>query len=273
MNCQRFFIFLSFIFIACSSNDTEDQKKQCHKIETITRSDKDEFYPFETPQKNTLALYPFEEKSLDYYKITKEFFRCKGQPLNPERVDSSNKDIIKVYLDCESSAKHGLPLINGGENVYPILVDILNYIQRQTKKRVVITCGHRCPKHNSYADISNSAKNSKHMIGAEVDFYVQGLENSPQKIIDLIFDYYKTEPKYRIDDTYTNFLSYKNPTDVSTPPWYNKEIFIKLNESTENRDFNNRHPYPYITIQVIFDRATKQKVNYSWEKAHRGYLQ
>nr|NGX30439.1 hypothetical protein [Candidatus Anoxychlamydiales bacterium] len=159
------------------------------------------------------------------------------------------------------------------EGIYPVLLDILNYIQRKTKKRVVITCGHRCPKHNSYADTSNVAKTSKHMIGAEVDFYVQGLENSPLKIMDLIFDFYKEDSRYRGVEEYERFQQYQKDTDVSTPPWHNKEIFVKLNQYNEGRDFNNRHPYPYICIQVLYDRSTKQKVNYTWEKAHRGYLQ
>ncbi len=120
------------------------------------------------PKKNQTLLYPFDDR-LTYFNITKDFFRCKGNPLNPQRIE--NKDLnTKVYLDCEGSAKHGLSLINSKEGVYPILIDLLNYIQRKTNKKVVITCGFRCPKHNEYADILNNAKSSKHMIGAEVDF-------------------------------------------------------------------------------------------------------
>ncbi|NGX34147.1 MAG: hypothetical protein K1060chlam1_00496 [Candidatus Anoxychlamydiales bacterium] len=271
MNCQRLFIFfIIFSLISC-----KDNKKTAHstKIEKISRSKDDIYYKYQEPTKNLMDLYPFEEETAGFFKITKEFFRCKGNPLNPERVDTSNLDNVKVYLDCVGPIKHSLPLINGKEGVYPVLIDILNFVQRKTKKRVVITCGHRCPKHNSYADISNIAKTSKHLIGAEVDFYIQGLENSPLKVMDLIFDFYKEDSRYRGSEEYEGFQQYQKETDVSTPPWHNKEIFVKLYQYNEGRDFNNRHPYPYICIQVLYDRSTKQKVNYTWEKAYRGYLQ
>ena len=93
------------------------------------------------------------------------------------------------------------------------------------------------------------------MIGAEVDFYIQGLENSPETAIHLLMEFYKTAPLYRGKKEYEEFLATKNQTPTSpTPPWYNKEIMIKLYKKTEGRDFDNNHPYPYISIQVRFDR-------------------
>ena len=32
--------------------------------------------------------------------------------------------------------------------------------------------------------------------------------------------------------------------NVLIPPWYNKEILIKLFKKNEGRDLDNRHPYP-----------------------------
>jgi hypothetical protein len=271
MKCQRFFLILSIFLLSCSK-ETKAFNKKKPIVEKIQRFQKDKNIKATIPKQNHLDLYPFEEETAGFFKITREFFRCKGNPLNPERVDTSDPDNVKVYLDCVGPLKHGLPLINGKENVYPILIDILNYIQKKTKKRVVITCGHRCPKHNSYADIANSAKTSKHMIGAEVDFYVQGLEDSAEKIVDLIFDYYKEQLQYKGSQDYLNFERYQKQTDVSTPPWHNKEIFVKIYKSDEGRDFNNRHPFSYVSIQVLYDKISKQKVNYSWERANRGYL-
>jgi hypothetical protein len=63
----------------------------------------------------------------------------------------------------------------------------------------------------------------------------------------------------------------KGESDVSTPPWYNKEILIKLYLKNEGRDFDNRHPYPYVSIQVRFDRELNEKVVCSWQKAFNGY--
>ena len=44
--------------------------------------------------------------------------------MNPERIDENDSMNIKVYLDCEGSSKHSLPLIDGKEGVYPVLLDI-----------------------------------------------------------------------------------------------------------------------------------------------------
>ncbi|NGX32957.1 MAG: hypothetical protein K1060chlam4_01014, partial [Candidatus Anoxychlamydiales bacterium] len=134
MNCQRLFIFFAiFLLISC-----KDSKKTSLlvKIEEISRLDSDIYYKHQDPTKNLMDLYPFEEETAGFFKITKEFLRCKGNPLNPERVDTSNLDNVKVYLDCVGPAKHSLPLMNEKEGVYPVLLDILNYIQRKTKKRV-----------------------------------------------------------------------------------------------------------------------------------------
>ena len=35
------------------------------------------------------------------------------------------------------------------------------------------------------------------MLGAEVDFYVQGMEEQPEQVIALILAYYREQPKYK----------------------------------------------------------------------------
>lgn len=218
--------------------------------------------------------YPWEEGRVGKYpKITKEFFRCKGNPLNPPRKEVRQGETITLN-DCGGAEKHSLPLITPNkEGVYPILIDLLNFIQAQTKKRVVITSGHRCPEHNAYVDPSPAHQTSKHMIGAEVTFYVQGLENSPETLIKLIQAYYLQDPKTKHDKKYTEFKRYeKEDTGVTTQPWMNHEVFIKLFKKKEGRDFDNRHPYPYLSIQVRTDRATGERVIYTWDKAYNNYL-
>jgi hypothetical protein len=214
------------------------------------------------------APYPWE---LDYIgahpRITKEFFRCKGSSLNPPRGEGE-----ELLHDCGGSRAHGLPLFDGKEGVYPILPELLNYLQERTGKRVVITCGHRCPAHNSYADPSPSNRTSKHMIGGEVDFYVQGMEEEPEAIVDLLIEFYQKNERYAEDPNYTAFHEYRKETNVSTPPLYNKEVFIKLYEADEGRDYDNRHPYPYIGIQVRYAFEEKRRVAYDWHTAHRNYL-
>lgn len=222
------------------------------------------------PQKR--ALYPWEEvHSSNYPKITKEFFRCKGSSFNPVHLVPGKKEVARYY-DCGGPQKHSLPLRDGKESIYPILIDLLNHIQTKTGKRIVITCGHCCPEHNTYLDSSTSNQASKHMLGAEVDFYVQGMENQPEKIVDLIIAYYKEQPKYKGLKDFEEFSRFdKEKTNVSTPPWYNKEIFIKLARKNECRDDDNRHPYPYLTLQVRYDWDLDQKVTYTWDKAFRNF--
>lgn len=215
------------------------------------------------------SRYPWESEN-NLPRITKDFFRCKGNPLNPPFVALQNEEKAKPIHDCEGCNRHGFPIIHGKENVYPVLVDLLNYIQKKTGKRVIITCGHRCPPHNTYADPSKENLVSKHQIGAEVDFYVQGMEDYPLEIVGILMQYYQENPTYRKDKEYQEFKRYSQ-SNTETLPWMNKEIFIKVYQRDEGRDADNRHPHPYISVQVRYDKDAKERVLYSWKRAHQGY--
>lgn len=216
--------------------------------------------------------YPWEEDRGGHYpKITKDFFRCQGSSLNPVHFVQKENEAVRYY-DCGGLQKHSLPLRDQKEFIYPILIDLLNYIQTQTGKRVVITCGHCCPDHNAYLDPSPANQASKHMLGAEVDFYVQGMEQQPEKVIDLLFAYYHEQPKYKGLIEFEEFKRYdKEDAKSGVPSWFNKEIFIKLFKKHQGRDFDNRHPYPYICIQVRHDWDLDERVIYSWDKAFRNF--
>lgn len=242
------------------------------KPEKITRSSRERSLEI-PPQKQLEKIsYPWEEgDQTTFPKLTKEYFRCKGSSLNPVHIVNQGKEEIRYY-DCGGSQRHSLPLRDNQEFIYPLLLDLLNDIQRRSEKRVVVTCGHCCPDHNAYINPSISNQSSKHLIGAEVDFYLQGLEWEPEKVIEMIFLYYKEQPKYKNLKEFQEFKRVENgKTTVSTPPWYNKEIFIKLVKKAEGRDFDNRHPYPYITIQVRYDWDAQEAVTYSWDKAFRNF--
>jgi len=226
----------------------------------------------EPPEKIAVAPYPWEDEDAGIHgKITKEFFRCKGSTLNQPRVVQENSE-SKRYFDCGGADAHSLPLSEGKEFVYPILINLLNDLQKQTGKRVIITSGHRCPDHNTYVDPSKGNRFSKHQVGAEVSFYVRGLESQPEKVIALLQKYYQETPKYQGLKEYLEFKRWDKPTDVSTPPWYNHEVFIKLYQKQEGRNLDNRHPYSYVSIQVRYDFDAMEKVNYSWDKAFRNYM-
>lgn len=214
--------------------------------------------------------YSWNKKDMGgFWRITKDFFRCKGSPMNPMISKENDKSLIR---DCVGGENHGLPVRDGKEFIYTCLIELLNHIQEKTKKKVVITTGYRCPQHNHYADQSSLNKTSKHMMGAEVDFYVEGMEKEPEKIVSLLQMYYKKHHTLSEDKEYVNFQRMDAAKyNVTIPPWANKEIFIKLNLETENRDFDNSHPYPYITLQVRYDRENDKKVVFD-EKQTNQYL-
>jgi hypothetical protein len=110
------------------------------------------------------------------------------------------------------------------------------------------------------------------MIGAEVDFYVNGLEWSPKTVISLIKAYYRDHAIFGKDPAFYDFKRWEERSNVTTPPWYNKEIFIKLFKRDEGRDFDNDHCFPYVCIQLKWDREEDKMVSYSWSSAFNNYL-
>ncbi len=267
--------WVALILVGCNSADSNKSVQSDDNAigEYIYRLENDRQFVVPQPVKRVNGVYPWDSGGSDLLpKITKEYFRCKGSNLNPVRTAEQNGEMVRFY-DCGGVQKHSLPLRDNKEFIYPVLVNVLNYVQDKTGKRVVITSGYRCPEHNAYVDSSRANQTSKHMIGAEVSFYVQTLENKPETIVKIIQDYFKANKQYKDQKEFVEFKRYeKSDTDVSTQPWYNKEIFIKLYNKKEGRDFDNRHPYPYISIQVRYDLEKGERVIYDWNTAFRNYL-
>lgn len=270
----HFTLFLLLLFtVGCSNSDTPSEstlRRQNQKGEFVYRVHDEYLFVPPSPQWQARDSYPWEIGVVENLpRITKEFFRCKGSCLNSEQVAANGDEIVRLN-DCGGLDRHGLPLHNNKEFIYPVLIDLMNYLQTRTEKRVIITSGHRCPQHNTYVDPSYYNRTSKHLIGAEVSFYVQGMEYLAETIAHYLQDYYRAhfdQPDYAVFKRYE-----KNDTNVSTQPWYNKEIFIKLFKKDEGHNFDNRHPYPYVSIQVRYDRELDQRVFYTWEAAHQQYL-
>ena len=239
-------------------------------VEYIYRLDRERSIPPLLFKEKSVQPYPWERRDLyEIPRITKEYFRCRGIILNPPRKQPSLGDGSQTLYDCGGSSSHGLPIRGEKEYVYPVLIDLLNHLQQTLKKRVVIQSGHRCPLHNSYVDPSIKNAFSKHLIGAEVDFYVSGYENRPEEVVAVLMDYYKRHPLYQNQKDYCEFERFTKQTDVSTLPWYNKEIFIKIFKEQEGRNFDNCHLYPYITLQARFDREKNVRVQYNFDQAQR----
>ncbi len=270
------YLILTFLLLfasACDSSPNTQKnlsKQQVAKGEYIYRRH-DEFMftpPQVTPQ--PLPIYEWKKRmSGKFPAITKHHFRCNGKGINPIKKIEQNGQTLHI-ADCNGPSEHSLPIVDGKEHIYPILIDLLNYIQLKSGKKVVVTSGHRCPTHHQYVDNSPIQKYSKHMIGAEVAFYVQGLEENPETAIALVQEYYQNNSVYHGLKDYQEFTRWeKNDSDTSTFPWYNKEIFIKLYKKNEGRNLDITHTHPYISIQVRFNKDKNEKVIYSWDKAFK----
>ncbi len=269
-------IYMIFLLLSSCSSMEQSQKKEIRqkneRKDRVHRLSHEVQYPETKLLSQIRDPYPWELGYTGIHpQITKESFRCKGDGKNPPKV--KEKDSNLILQDCAGVHNHSLPTRGKKEFIYPILLDLLNYIQLKTGCQVIITCGHRCPTHHAYSDSSLYNTSSKHMIGAEVDFYVKGMEDKPQEITSLIMQYYKEQECYKGHLEYEKFSRLDSvKVDIATPPWINKEILIKLYQKGEGRDFDNLHPYPYIGLQVRFDRERNEKVTYSWEKAFNGYM-
>lgn len=274
MKFQQILLYMfAFLFsFGCSGShqETEYQKiREMNKVsKKISRRSEDVLLTLAVPKEQSQSYYPWQESAHQNHPyITKEFFRCKGQASNPSFLQGEER-----LFDCIGSQRHSLPLNMGKEFVYPILIDLLNFLQNKLDAKVVITCGHRCPQHNRYSDISDFNKTSKHMIGAEVDFYVEGYEKRPEKVVEALISYYSQE-KFNGNKGLQEFKRYTKPNlNVSTHPWYNQEVFIKLYKKTEGRDKDNNHSFPYLSIQVRNDLVLNESVTYTWQKAFYNYL-
>lgn len=260
---------ISLLLAGCSGlerSESQKLKRYNQKGEYVYRHSNEHLFPIELPKHREREKYPWESDFVGgHRKISKEFFHCRGSSDHPALVNP--RDSTKgVHFDCGGKQKHGLPLRDGREYIYPVMIDLLNFIQEKTQKKVLITCGYRCPVHNAYADPSPSAQQSKHMMGAEVDFFVEGMENSIEEVLKYIFAYFRETPAYRGQSEY---LQFQKSSDGKS--WSNKEIAVRAYRANEGRDYDNRHPYSYISIQVRFDRDRGEKVVFDSRKALYGY--
>lgn len=256
---------------ACSGMQKSemDRIKRNNEIEEfIYRNETDQFIPSFSLKPMKKEEYPWEEEYVgNIPKITKEYFRCQGKTTHPEQVKVSKEGKSTYHHDCGGIESHSLPMKNSQEFVYPIFITLLNHIQKVTEKKVVITCAHRCPKHNLYADPSDVYQRSKHQVGAEVDFYVEGLEFEPERVAEIIKQFYQESRTYLGKAEFQRFTYNKEKEQLS-----NKEIAIRISRENQNRDLDNHHPYPYLTIELKYDIEKERAVQYQWQEALSGYV-
>ncbi len=264
-------LLLSLLFYACSGAEQTESKalrKKNQIAAPLLRDEEEEVLYLPSNLTSPSPSYPWQTtyaQSSQLSLITKEYFRCKGSIQNPPYQQEGQE---AYTFDCRGGNKHSLPLRDGEEFIYPILINLLNFLQKKTEKQVIVLSGHRCPEHNTYIDPSSYNRTSKHQIGAEVAFYLQGLESSPEKVVSLLMEYYQSSEEKSLQ----SFSRYEKPdTNVSTPPWYNKEIFIKMFLEGEGRNREISISHPYISVQVRYDSTLGKRVYYSWDQAHKQF--
>ena len=251
---------LLFLQVSCSTADEREKSQRMSNnkaVEKIYRLSHEKVYVEEDRVLATRELYPWENET-EFAKITMNTLRCRGDNTH---VPRHKKD--KEYVDCNGMHDHGLPYVDGEEFVYPVLVSLLNKIQNSFNKRLIVTSGHRCPRHNNYLTLGAS-KISKYMIGAKVDFYVEGMEEGVDDVIERIMYLYEND-----SDEYRRFT--KTTGQGHFPAWRNKEISISASSEGEH-SVTLKKNHPVITVEVRWDRERNQRVNLDWKKAYQGFI-
>ncbi|MCH9617470.1 MAG: hypothetical protein SP4CHLAM5_05330 [Chlamydiia bacterium] len=254
------FFLLLFLLSSCS---TADQRVELRRMnnnkssEKIYRLSHEQVYKEKAMQLSARELYPWENET-EFAKITMNTLRCRGDISHPKRAKDKRE-----YEDCGGMHHHGLPYVDGEEFVYPVLISLLNKVQNSFNKKVVVTSGHRCPKHNNYLTLGTS-KISKYMIGAKVDFYVEGLEDSYEDVIDRIMYLYEGDK-----EEYSLFKKITGKGSFAS--WRNKEITITVQKDGEHTVLLNKN-HPVISIEVRYDRERKAPVVLDWKKAYQGFI-
>ena len=105
------------------------------------------------------------------------------------------------------------------EEVHPLLITLLNEIQEKAASNVVITA---------------------HRGGKSVDFYVARFEDKPLQVVEWLMHHYNKKIFKRAS---------KNPESLRHPGWVGGDLVIRIHEKDEGRTPENRHPYPYITLE------------------------
>ncbi len=254
-------LLLMMLASACSGFEQSEKRRirQCNEKEgKIFRLSGESLFSFAPIERKELEIYPWEvRESLEFPRITKEFFRCHGSQHHPHKVVESENKEIEIY-DCNGIDEHGLVMKGGKEYVHTCFLELLNMLQDTFHQRVVITSGHRCPKHDRFINGYGKEKVTSYQIGAAVDFYVEGQEENSYRVIEKVMNFFCRDKKSQF-------------TKKGEDCWRNHEVIITLNPKTTPRNDDNLHPYPYITIELRYDREDKKPIVPTWRQAHYGY--
>lgn len=144
-----------------------------------------------------MIMTSFSVSSIQLREITAEDFRCKGDSIRNSPVIWNGE----IFYDGDSGTlpRRGIDLD---------LLDLLNDLQKKIGSQIFILSGYRSVKHNKYiaAELSTYVSEdgklgnpyevsmtSKHIMGAAADFYVEGYENNPEKVLESLLEVIKEQ--------------------------------------------------------------------------------
>ncbi len=195
--------------------------------------------PQELPQKK--PSYQWEKQHSPLPSFTKYSFRCTG---------TNQEENIPSYKKCLGTLQHGLPLYNGKEYIYPRLIDLLNFLQKENNEKISIIRGHLCPKVFALLDIKE--QNNKYLIGAIVK--ISSKINWEQNLPFLIKKFYEKKKE-------ENPLQEINNSNYPIIFTNNEFKFIIYKPLTTN----------IMEIEVLYDKEKDLTINFTIEDA-QNYL-
>ncbi|MCZ6645829.1 MAG: D-Ala-D-Ala carboxypeptidase family metallohydrolase [SAR324 cluster bacterium] len=154
--------------------------------------------------------------------------RCTGLA-----VTLAHQDGRKIYRDCPRGARPTHPLA-------PKLKALVEKLRCALGDRVVITSGFRSRRHNLYSwayvqartpRANPVSRNSRHMVGKAVDFFVRGYAYGDLKRLE----------------TKLQQWAGRLPAPLRGS---SKAIWTHVYRKGEGRDPDNLHPYPYLHLQL-----------------------
>jgi hypothetical protein len=252
-------ILLTIFLNGCSTADERNQARRMKEngsSERIYRLSNQKVYVESAMEIAVKEPYPWESGTA-FSKITVDRFRCQGSHDRKEKERDG-----KIYKDCCGLADHGLPYGDNDEYVYPVMVSLLNKVQKAFNKKVVITAGHRCPAHQAYVTLGKS-KISRYMIGAKVDFYLEGMEQDALTVVEKLKSFYED------DKGFSEFYEVRNKD--GTRAWHNKEVIFTINTEGEHTVLLGKK-HAVVSIDVRYDRSKSEGIVLDWKRAYEGYI-
>lgn len=235
--------------------------------EYIARHASDNLLDLKSPERLQISAYPWDATTrTPLPPITKHYFQCRGCLQHPPKMIQRGGESIHLY-DCRGGEQHSLPLRDGQEWIAPLLLVMLNFCQERFERPVHITCGHCCLDHRTYLYPHASSEGVGHVLGAEVDFYVEGWESRPERVVQALLEFYRT--RWNHDQHEKGEFSYDEKDGSRF--WKNREVVLSIHAAHLGRDEDNNHSYPYLTIRVRYDKESKDTLKYSWDRALKSY--